>query len=107
MARRSSLGEPAFLVLAALANGERHGYGIVADVRELSEGRVSLGTGTLYGALDRLQEDGAVVAGREEVVDGRTRRYYRITASGRDVLAAEVERREATVASIRRRLAGA
>ena len=102
-----SLGEPAYLVLAALANGERHGYGIVGEVGEITNGRVRLGTGTLYGVLDRLLTDGHVAQVREEVVDGRLRRYYRLSGSGRHVLTEELERQESTARAVRARLAGA
>ena len=60
-----------------------HGYGVIQEVAALSDGRVTLRPGTLYGALDRLVEQGLVAADREEVVDGRLRRYYRLTDDGR------------------------
>ena len=56
------------LVLAALANADRHGYGIQAEVRTLSEGRVRLGTGTLYGALERLLDAGQADVEAAELV---------------------------------------
>ncbi len=61
--------EPSFLILTALAAGPRHGYGIMGDVAQISDGRVKLRAGTLYAALDRLSADGLVEADREEVVD--------------------------------------
>src|SRR5581483_5384921 len=73
MAKRA-MQEATFLILTALAAGSRHGYGILADVARISEGRVRLRAGTLYAALDRLRIDGLVEAGREEVVEGRLRR---------------------------------
>ncbi|MEE6259373.1 PadR family transcriptional regulator [Plantactinospora sonchi] len=92
--------EPTFLILTALADEPRHGYGIVREVRALSEGRVSLLTGTLYTALDRLTAEGLVEPDREEAVDGRTRRYYRITAGGLAALTAETARlRQLTTAA--------
>jgi DNA-binding PadR family transcriptional regulator len=81
--------EATFLVLTALAAGSQHGYGILADVAEISGGRVRLRAGTLYAALDRLRIDGLVEVDREEVVDSRLRRYYRLTSDGMEVLAAE------------------
>src|SRR5437870_3306986 len=84
--------EPAFFILTALLDAPRHGYGIVADVDELSGGRVRLKIGSLYGALDRLVGDGLVERDREEAWQGRLRRYYRLTGAGRDALAAEAER---------------
>ena len=81
--------EATFLVLTALAAGSQHGYGILSDVAEISGGRVRLRAGTLYAALDRLRIDGLVEVDREEVVDSRLRRYYRLTPRGSDVLAGE------------------
>lgn len=97
--------EQSLFVLAALVGEERHGYGIVREVEAMSQGRVRLTAGTLYGALNRLAEDGLVAATGEEVVEGRRRRYYRITAAGEAALAAEVARLEATTAALGRRLA--
>ena len=86
------LQEPTFLILAALAEGPKHGYGVIQEVVALSEGRVTLRPGTLYGALDRLGEHGLVAPDREEIVDGRLRRYYRLTDEGAAMLEAEAER---------------
>jgi DNA-binding PadR family transcriptional regulator len=84
--------EPTFLILTALAGSPRHGYGIVQEVGALSDGRVSLLTGTLYTALDRLAAEGLVEHDRDEEVDGRVRRYYRLTAEGLTALAGETAR---------------
>jgi len=102
------LQEPTFLILTALAAGPQHGYGIMTDAAEISAGRVRLRAGTLYAALDRLTGDGLVAADHEEVVDGRLRRYYRLTPDGSAVLAAEADRlrSNAAVAARRLRLAG-
>ena len=101
------LQEPTFLILAALAEEPMHGYGVIQEVISLSDGRVTLRPGTLYGALDRLVELGLVVADREEVVDGRLRRYYRLTEDGARTLQAEADRlasnAEAAVERLRRR----
>jgi len=86
------LHEPTFLLLTALAKGPQHGYGIITDVERISDGRVRLRAGTLYAALDRVVAEGLVEADRDEVVDGRLRRYYRLTQRGDDRLAAEVVR---------------
>jgi len=98
--------EPAFFILAALLDAPRHGYGIVGEVAELSEGRVRLKVGTLYGVLDRLVGDGLVELDREEVQQGRLRRYYRLTQAGGWALTAETERQAANawVASERLRV---
>src|SRR5262245_32951293 len=89
------VSEQAFFVLTALVGEPRHGYGIVQEVAELSDGRVKLPVGTLYGVLDRLVAEGLAERDREEVVSGRLRRYYRITDAGRRRLTTEVERQAA------------
>jgi PadR family transcriptional regulator PadR len=87
--------EPAFFILAALVDAPRHGYGIVGEVDRLSAGRVRLRVGTLYGVLDRLVAEGLVEPDREEVAQGRLRRYYRLTDEGGRSLAADAERQAA------------
>ena len=94
----------AFFVLTALADGPRHGYGIVREVVELSQGRVKLKIGSLYGVLDRLSADGLIEPDREEAHDGRLRRYYRLTTDGRRALAEEADLRAATAGVVRARL---
>lgn len=84
--------EATFLILTALAGDSQHGYGIIADVERISAGRVRLRAGTLYTALDRLRADGLIEPEREEVVDNRLRRYYRLTATGAQRLAEEADR---------------
>jgi DNA-binding PadR family transcriptional regulator len=100
--------EPTFLILASLAAGPQHGYGIMTDVTQISEGRVRLRAGTLYAALDRLSTDALLEIDREEIVDNRLRRYYRLTPAGRTRLADETARlrANAAVAARRLRLAG-
>ena len=102
--------EPTFLILAALAAEPRHGYGVIQAVDGLSGGAVKLRAGTLYGALDRLVEQELIVVDREEAVDGRLRRYYRLTDAGTGALTSEIERlrRNATAAEdqLRRRPGG-
>lgn len=98
------LREPTFLILTALAREPLHGYGLIAEVSELSAGQVALRPGTLYGALDRLTDDGLVEPDHEEVVDGRNRRYYRLTGPGIEVLAAETERLRRNADAARTRL---
>ncbi|HEY7429999.1 MAG TPA: PadR family transcriptional regulator [Streptosporangiaceae bacterium] len=107
MAKRS-LQEPTFLILTSLAAGPQHGYAIMTDAERISGGHVKLRAGTLYAALDRLSADGLVEPDREEVVEGRLRRYYRITGEGAARLAAEAQRLRANadVATSRLRLAG-
>ena len=94
----------AFYVLTALADGPRHGYGIVGEVADLSEGRVKLKIGSLYGVLERLAAEGLIEPDREEAQDGRLRRYYRLTQDGRRALTEEAEVRAATARVVRARL---
>ncbi len=89
----AAMREPTYLILVALGAGERHGYGITQDVADLSEGAVKLGAGTLYGALDRLVDEGLVTATRTETVDGRLRRYYALTEQGGTAVRAETRHR--------------
>jgi len=84
--------EPTYYILAALQDEPRHGYAIMARAEELSRGLVKLATGTLYAALDRLTGEGYVRAVREEIVNGRARRYYALTDEGLAALVAEAER---------------
>jgi len=99
-----TMHEASFLILTALAAESRHGYGIIADVTRISEGRVRLRAGTLYAALDRLRLDGLIRMEREEIVDSRLRRYYRLTAQGRQALATEAARLQANAAAALTRL---
>ena len=100
------MSEQAYLILVSLAGGSKHGYGVMTDVRELSAGRVALGAGTLYGVLQRLVDGRLVNEAREEVVDGRMRRYYELTDSGLDAIRVESDRLERTARLGRSRLAG-
>lgn len=103
------LQEPSFLILTALAGEPRHGYALLTDVAELSGGAVMLRVGTLYGALDRLAREGLIEIDREETVDSRLRRYYRLTNDGAARLRVEATRvqRQATAAIRRLDLGGA
>jgi PadR family transcriptional regulator PadR len=76
----------------------------MTDVADISAGRVRPGAGTLYAALDRLIAEHLVEPAREEVVDGRLRRHYRLTRDGARVLAAEAERPRANSAAATRPL---
>jgi len=103
-----AMQEATFLILTALADGSQHGYGIISEVQQISAGRVRLRAGTLYTALDRLRADGLIDVDREDIVDGRLRRYYRLTPEGNGRLAAEAARlhANATAALTRLRPAG-
>jgi DNA-binding PadR family transcriptional regulator len=83
--------EPVLLILLSLAGQPRHGYAILQDVQEMSEGRVMLSTGTLYGALRRLLDDGWIERFQEEDTS-RGRQAYRLTPGGRRNLQQEVSR---------------
>jgi PadR family transcriptional regulator, regulatory protein PadR len=96
--------EPTFMVLAALADERRHGYGVIQEIERLSNGKTRLRAGTLYATLDRLTHDGLVSVAGEEVVDGRMRRYYQLTAQGVDTLATESRRRMVVSKEVIRRL---
>ena len=96
--------EATFLILTALAQGSQHGYGIISEVSDISQGRVRLRAGTLYTALDRLRADRLIDVDREEIVDNRLRRYYRLTPDGGRRLAAEAARLQANARAALRRL---
>lgn len=85
------LTEPVVLILLSLAGEPRHGYSILKDVEHMSDGRVCLSTGTLYGALRRLLDDDWIQ--RVEQKDtSRGKQAYRLTARGRRNLQLEVDR---------------
>jgi DNA-binding PadR family transcriptional regulator len=96
--------EPTYFVLAALLDGPLHGYAIAQRARELSDGRVRLSAGTLYGALERLAGEGLVVAGAEEVVAGRRRRYHRLTGAGEAAVTEEAQRLAHAAAAVQGRV---
>jgi PadR family transcriptional regulator, regulatory protein PadR len=96
--------EPTFWILTALVDHPRHGYGVMREAEALSAGQVRLQAGTLYAALDRLTAEGLIDVDREEVVDGRPRRYYRLTDDGAAALSAESERLAHNASTASRRL---
>jgi len=96
--------EATFLILTALADRSQHGYGIINEVAKISGDRVRLRAGTLYTALDRLRADALIVVDREEVVDNRLRRYYRLTPEGARLLATEAARLQANATAALTRL---
>ena len=96
--------EPTFLMLVALAEGPRHGYGLIQDVERLSNGKTKLRPGTLYATLDRLTSKGLIEVSGEEVVEGRHRRYYRLTSAGTAVLESESKQRLTVATEALRRL---
>ena len=84
--------EPTYFLLAGLLDGRRHGYAIAQLARELSGGRVGLSAGTLYGALERLTDQGLITPVEEVRVGGRRRRVYELTEDGRAQLVEEAQR---------------
>ena len=85
------LTEPVFLILVSLAEHPRHGYSILKDVEQVSAGRVVLSTGTLYGALRRLLDEGWIERFQENDTT-RGRQAYRLSPKGRRTLQSEVSR---------------
>lgn len=105
------LSEPVFHILLALVDAERHGYGIMLDVKERTGGALTLAPGTLYGAIKRLRTHGLIEETEERVdpeLDDERRRYYRLTGAGERVVGAEARRlaRLAQQASGKRLLPG-
>ena len=93
-----------FNVLLALADGDKHGYAILKEVDEQTEGEVQLSTGTLYGIIKRLLADGLISELRTRPAaehDDHRRRYYRLTEGGRHLAVAEAERLEKLLARAR------
>jgi DNA-binding PadR family transcriptional regulator len=86
-----ALSEPVVLILASLAQEPRHGYALLSDVEKLSGGRVSLSTGTLYGAIRRLLEDEWIERFEQEDTS-RDKQAYRLTKKGRRQLESEIAR---------------
>ena len=89
------LTAPTFHVLLALADSERHGYGVLQEVQRRTAGRVNMGPGTLYGCLSRMLDTGLVeesVERPDPTLNDQRRCYYRLTNLGRRVAMAEAER---------------
>ncbi len=93
-------------ILLALAGEDLHGYGIMQEVLRQSEGRYKLGPGTLYDNIQRLTAQGLVLEVARRASDDPRRRYYRLTADGRGVLAAEIARLETVVRDGKLRMQG-
>src|SRR4051812_20168409 len=89
--KTKALSEPVFLILTSLAEQPRHGYALLKDIEALSANRVRLSTGTLYGAIYRLLEDGWIERWEGEDVS-REKQAYRLTKNGRNRLGTEIER---------------
>jgi DNA-binding PadR family transcriptional regulator len=96
---RLPLREPTFLLLLSLSPGPKHGYAILKEVEALSEGRVRLSTGTLYGAIRRLLDDGWIRRVDDPLPETgkRERKAYTLTELGQRVVNAEIERMDQLV----------
>jgi DNA-binding PadR family transcriptional regulator len=84
-----------FYILLALADGEKHGYGIMQEIESLTAGRVKMGPGTLYGAIKRMLVAGLIEETDERpdpALDDARRRYYQMTPYSQRVLRAETQR---------------
>ena len=92
-----------FHVIVALADGQNHGYAIMKDVEQLTGGAVRLSTGTLYGIIKRLLNEGLIRESAASPKDDERRRSYELTPFGRDVARAEAARLQQTLAMARRK----
>jgi DNA-binding PadR family transcriptional regulator len=109
------LREPTYFILLSLAAENKHGYAILKDVEELSQGKVKLSTGTLYEAIARLLDQGLIkrVENANPSLEqeganhpGKPRKDYQLTQLGLEVLKAELERLDRLVAAARKRVMG-
>ena len=103
------LSPAAFHVLIALADGDKHGYAILKDIRRRTDGRVSLSAGTLYAVVRRLLEADLIEESEERpdpALDDERRNYYGITALGRRVAVAECRRMEEALSLARAKKVG-
>src|ERR1700757_5092981 len=103
------LTPPVFHILVALADDERHGYGIMQDVAQQTNDALQLGPGTLYGCLKRMLAAGLVEESDERPdpeLDDARRRYYRMTPLGKRILRGEAKRLAGAVTVAMARLAG-
>jgi DNA-binding PadR family transcriptional regulator len=114
-AELTPLREPTLFILLTLSKERKHGYAILKDVEALSEGRVVLSTGTLYGALARLLVQGVIRKSTDDSassgsnnrsgsVDNQKRKYYELTQFGYRVLAVEIKRMRTILATANREL---
>lgn len=93
----SPLAPATFFVLFALAGGDKHGYAIMKEARDLSEQRFRMGPATLYTTIQRLVDSGWILPVESEKGDDPRRRYYRLTPSGRAAVKEELRHMEALV----------
>jgi DNA-binding PadR family transcriptional regulator len=102
------LTEATYFILVSLAPEPRHGYAIIKDVQELSHGRINFSTGTLYGGIKRLLDQGWIHRKDETVSDnnGQVRKAYALSELGRRILQAEIDRLNSLVNVAQMRVAG-
>jgi DNA-binding PadR family transcriptional regulator len=102
------LTETTFYLLLSLASGPKHGYAMLKDIQELSHGKIVLTTGTLYGAIKRLVEQGWIERSDDPPgdPDGRVRKEYQLTLWGRRIFEAEFQRLKRLVVAAEPRVAG-
>ena len=106
----TSLQEPTFFILLSLVQERKHGYAILKDVAELSGGKVRLSTGTLYGALSRLLDQGYIIqldnpgTAEGRLYPGKPRKTYEVTRLGRLALEGEAQRLSNLVKAAQARL---
>jgi len=95
-----------FHILLALADAEKHGYAIMQEIEDVTDGRVQMGPGTLYGSIKRMLAAGLIEESDDRpdpTLDDERRRYYRQTGLGRSVLRQEAERMAELMALARRK----
>jgi DNA-binding PadR family transcriptional regulator len=102
--RPAPLSPQVFQILVSLLDGPRHGYAVIQDIRERTSDEVRLTASTLYDALARLHDQGWIDEtdgpGSDEPIEGR-RRYYKLTAAGREAARSEAARLERLLATVR------
>lgn len=94
MPKQEPLTESYFYILLCLYKEKLHGYGIMQKAKELSNGNVSIGAGTMYGATSNMMKKGWIEEILEEAKDERGKRLYKLTENGKSVLVQEVSRLE-------------
>lgn len=99
------LTETSLFILLSLVPQPLHGYAIMKEVEGMSNGRIQLSTGTLYGAIKRMLEQGWIERYDETVVDGRSRKAYRLTDIGQRILQAEMARMQSLLTVAQQRTA--
>lgn len=100
------LTESTFYILLSLTPNKKHGYAIMKDVEIISEGQVTLSTGTLYGALKRLLDNGWIERIETKSINQRERKAYQLTDLGERIVSAETDRLQSLASLAQSRLQG-